>query len=131
MDHASFFSEATLFEIGVCVTRAYFTKTHKYRKCHVHHTRHTPIFLFVPSLLFELSATVFQSEINLVTGRSSGEENYHFYLFINLFSCHARSSVFFPLPSRYVSSLILPKQYRTLTNLLQFRLRLKNLNTTH
>ena len=58
-----------------------------------------------------------------MTGRSSGEENYHFYLFINLFSCHARSSVFFPLPSRYVSSLILPKQYRTLTNLLQFRLR--------
>ena len=61
----------------ICVTRV----------CHVHHTRHTRIFLFVPSLLSELSATVFQSEINLVTGRSSGEENYHFYLFINLFSC--------------------------------------------
>ena len=35
----------------------------------------------------ELSPTVFQLEINLVTDRSSGEENSYFYLYIYLFSC--------------------------------------------
>ena len=35
----------------------------------------------------ELSPTVFQLEKNLVTGRSSGEENSFFYLYIDLFSC--------------------------------------------
>ena len=34
-----------------------------------------------------ISPTVFQLEINLVTGRSSGEENSYSYLYINLFSC--------------------------------------------
>ena len=51
------------------------------------HVEDTRTFLFVPSLLLNYPPLFFKLEINLVTGRFSGEENSYFYLYINLFSC--------------------------------------------